>query len=256
MPRPALVEPPPPAVTTEPPVRPAPPHPTLGRDPKSGRWISLKEAKKRGIEPEQAGAAKERAQIPAEGPGDIAPPTSQEEFLRKVQADYVQAFKRQGGPTVLPDEAPTPGPGRDMPDTTLARQLREAIRQIRANAYPIPAEDRGALEALTNIVSTQSRAGKIPGLKHYPVPPDAAFKEYLAELPKSTGGSAAERRKALSVLITGMRHGREPGELIYRARAAGVPDEAIMRAVGVKPVQRTAKEAAAAAELVGDKASP
>jgi len=240
MPRPPVAEPAPtspspePIAAPEPPAaaRPAPPQPLVGRDPKSGRFVSAAKARKMGIEPEQVGVKKEAAEIPAEPavtPEDpVITPTSQAAFRDKVQAGYQEQFRAQ----------------------RTRNELKDILRTQQAGAPVVPPEDRSTTQALANIVNTQSREGAIPNLRHYPAPPDVSFKQYLAELPASAGGTPEQRRKAMGKLVLGMRNGEDPGPLIYQARAAGVKDEAIMRAVGVQPVQRTAKEAAAAAELV------
>jgi hypothetical protein len=151
------------------------------------------------------------------GPKSMDKGPSQAKFQEKVQAGYEQSFKAQKGrPEVVPDD-----------ERTVARMLRE---NVRARAT-IPPEDRSTLDALVNVVSSASKGEQ--GLKHYPVEPRKAFLQYLGELPKSTGGTAKAKNEALRKLILGMKSGEDPRLLIYAARAAGVPDNAILRGVGV-----------------------
>lgn len=132
--------------------------------------------------------------------------------------------------------APASVPAEPAAKDDTSNPLREELKRRLSTApkSAIPEEDRSTVDALRNIVSSESRAGNIPGLQHYPTEPDVAFKEYLAQLPKSTGGTAAQKAKALSALKTDPGKGGDVGELIYRARAAGASDEQIMRAVGVR----------------------
>lgn len=145
----------------------------------------------------------------------------------------------QPGPEAFEPAAPAPAPkGDEPPANPLLEELKAKLAGRPQSG--IPKEDRSTVHALTNIVSSQSRAGKLPGERHYPVEPDVAFKQYLAELPKSTGASRAQTAKALASLTAGMRNGGDIGELIYKARAAGVSDAAIMKAVGVKSTGKAA----------------
>ena len=136
--------------------------------------------------------------------------------------------------------APPPvEPATPAPDAPAPNPLREALkRKLSRSKSAIPAEDRSTVEALLNVLSTVRKGA--PGLQHYPVEPPVAFKQYLANLPKPTSGSAAQAEKALKALTTGGRKSDKVGELIYRARAAGASDEAIAQAVGVGPPRQIA----------------
>jgi hypothetical protein len=216
-------------------VEPPRPQPLIGRDPKTGRFVTAKQAKKLGVEPEipgQASAAPELA--------PVEPPPASTPAPRKQLQIMV------GDRVVTPEElASTSAAAPPEQATGLKAQLAAMLSKRPPTV--IPKEDRSTVDALINVMSSTAKGDTT--LKHYPVSPDVAFKQYLAELPRAADASATGRRRALSQLIVGVRRGDDPGELIYKARAAGVPDEAIMRAVGVQPVARTAKQAAAVKKL-------
>lgn len=228
------------AVATAQPEAPPRPTPLVARHPESGRFVSAKQAKKLGIEPEIPGQAEAAAP-------ELAPPAPARKSLKIILGDR----------DVTPEELATVTSGATPPvasATDVNAELASIIKKNAPGAAAIPQEDRSTVNALVNVMSTTAKGD--PALKHYPVAPDVAFKSYLGELPRAADGSATGRRRALSQLIVGVRRGDEPGELIYRARAAGVPDEAIMRAVGVEPVTRTAAETAAAKQLVAPAKAP
>lgn len=151
-------------------------------------------------------------------------------------------------PAAKPTPAPLPANDTDLQlralsesagrDAAAANPLRAELERRLASApkSAIPKEHRSTVDALTNVVSSQSRSA--PGMVHYPVAPDVAFKHYLAELPKPTGTSDTQRAAAVKALTEGVREGAEVGELIYRAHAAGASDDAIVQAVGVFPAKK------------------
>jgi hypothetical protein len=171
----------------------AQPRPLIVKDPKTGRFLSLKDPRaKKALKAQQA------AEPPA--------PAAKDELKEIIRADQA------------------------------------------AGATSIPEADRSTVEALRNVVSSQSRAGKLANQVHYPDPPDQAFSRYLNELPQSAGGTAAQQREALKALTVGRYKGTEDvGLLVYRARAAGVPDEQIMKAAGFRPGKPAAAPTAPAA---------
>jgi hypothetical protein len=221
------LEPPParPALAPEafaPPPEPAPtappaPEPLIIRD-KKGRFLSLKDPRakkllaKQQATPSSPAPTEASAPLPSDGAVEPLPENEIDRLLHSVRRS-------------AEDSAAAPGVRQD-----LARSLAHR------SATNIPAEDRSTVEALRNVVSSVTKRGKIPNERHYPVEPDVAFRQYLNELPPSSGASAEQQTAALKALTVGrFRGGADVGELIYRARAAGVQDEAIMRAVGVIP---------------------
>jgi hypothetical protein len=186
-----------------------------------------------------------------EAPRPPAGKMTDEQRAESIRQWNRQAVERAGTAksAVVPDDAPAPQSPPRAPKPTAADKLRTLLEKNQG-AKAIPKEDRSTVEVLRNIVSSQSRAGKIPGERHYPVEPDVAFKQYLSELPKSAGATAAQTKKALKSLTVGVLKGADVGPLIYRARAAGVPDETIMRVVGVGRGKAPASPAAPAAARV------
>lgn len=147
-----------------------------------------------------------------------------------LHVKFVRGGKELDAPPAN-DQAGTPAPPDDVPaaSPTVTDKLAEILgRNGRGHVLE---EHRSTVEALRNVVSSQSRGD--PALTHYPIAPDVAFRQYLADLPASAGASPARTAAAVKALTTGAKAGEDVGDLIYRARAAGASDDAIMQAVGV-----------------------
>lgn len=188
--------------------------------------------------------------------GPVRAPAAAPQYAPSIPKVVAEEWGEQAalglGAPKLTEPAAKPAPAKPLPandtdvqlralsesaerDAAAANPLREELKRKLAGApkSAIPKEHRSTVDALTNVVSSQSRSA--PGMVHYPVEPDVAFKRYLGELPKPTGTSDTQRAAAVKALTDGVREGAEVGELIYRAHAAGASDDAIVQAVGVFP---------------------
>jgi hypothetical protein len=163
---------------------------------------------------------------PVEAPAPIVEdPLNIRPLLKSAQRDAAE----------LPLPVPTaPSPPAAPAERSMGSQLRSLLGK---QVNPVPQEDQSTVDALRNIIGSVSREGNTPNLKHYPVSPQKAFEQYLADLPPAEGVSAKARVEALRALREGVKSGGEPGALVYQAHAAGVKPKDIMGAVGVIPTK-------------------